>query len=406
MSSVITRDGDNFDLIARRTLGDDQQSGVLRSANPNLVEPFAAGVTVVIPDGPDDLPRDTEADGPDETSLIIAGARFRFFESIDITRDIAAMDTMAFSAPFEPDSKEFRDTFRPFTFPRVSISIGGVPLFTGTLVDIAPAVGESRTVNASCYSLPAVMGDCTAPTEGSALEWDGADLKVIAQQVAEPFGVPVAFSADAGAPFERVTLEPEEKPLDFLIELAKQRNLLVTSSAAGELLFTQAIETATPVAKLEQGLSPLVSVTPQFNPQEYYSEITGIGPVVLGLDGDKVTVFNPNLRSVVRPLAFGADDTLDSDLQTACDAKLGRMYSGAAHYKVKLATWRDPQEAIWEPNTLLTLIASGAMIYSQYTFLIKTVQLVREVDGGEHATLTLIFPGALRGETPDTLPWD
>lgn len=410
MASITTRKGDTFDLLARRAYGDDQQSALLRSANPGALEPFEAGVVLTVPDqptAPKSKPPTVQADNDSELALLINGQRFRFWTGISITRSIDSMDTLNIAAPFEPDDAQFRATFKPFAFAPVNINVGGTPLFTGTMLTVDPDLKQDgRTVAAACYSVPAVTGDCTAPASAYPLEWDGAKLRTIAEAIAAPFGLSVVFDAEEGAVFERVALKPGEKVLPFLIKLAQQRGLLVSSTERGQLLFTKSIDPGQPVARLVEGVSPLVDVVPVFNPQDYYSEITGIEPVVVGLRGSQVTVRNPRLRGIVRPLAFEVSDTVNADIEAACNAKAGRMFANVVNYSCNVATWRDPSGKLWKPNTTVTIDAPGAMIYGEYEFLVRAVTLSRTSDGGEVATLALTLPGAFKGKIPEALPWD
>lgn len=410
MASITTRKGDTFDLLARRAYGDDRQSALLRSANPGAVEPFEAGVILTAPDqpnAPQNRPATVQASSDDELALLINGQRFRYWQGVSITRSIDSMDTLSISAPFEPDDAQFRATFKPFAFAPVNVTVGGAPLFTGTMITVDPALKEDgRTVTAACYSVPAVTGDCTAPASAYPLEWNEAGLRTIAEATAAPFGLAVVFEAEEGAMFERVALKTGEKVLPFLIKLAQQRGLLVSSTERGQLLFTKAVKPGSPVARLVEGAAPLVDVIPVFNAQDYYSEITGIEPVVVGLRGGQVTVRNPRLRGVVRPLAFEVSDTVNADIEAACNAKAGRMFANVVNYSCNVSTWRDPSGNLWEPNTTVTVDAPGAMVYGEYEFLVRAVTLSRSSDGGEVATLALTIPGAFDSLIPERLPWE
>ena len=412
MASITTRKGDTFDLLARRAYGDDRQSALLRSANPGAVEPFEAGVVLTVPDQPgvpQNAPPAVKADSENELALLINGQRFRFWTGISITRSIDSMDTLSISAPFEPDDRQFRETFRPFAFAPVSVNVGGAPLFTGTMLTVGPDLkNDGRTVTVACYSMPAVMGDCTAPASiSSKLQWDKSTLRTIAADLAAPFGIQAVFEADAGSPFEpRVRIKPAEQVLPFLIKLAQQRGLLVSSTERGELLFTKSIDPGRPVAWLIEGASPLVDVAPTFSPQDYFSEITSIEPTAVGLLGGQVTVKNPHLRGIVRPFTFEVSDTVNADVEAACKAKAGRMFAHVISYSCSVSTWRDPSGQLWKPNTTVVLDAPGAMIYGEYEFLVRAVTLSRTSDGGEVATLVLTIPGAFSSEIPEALPWD
>lgn len=401
--------GDTFDSIARKKYGTENEADRIARANPGVAEPLTAGTVLtvpVLPSAPKDLQPQAPAADPDETAILIDGTRFRFWDKVRITRAIDAMDTVEFGAPFEADVPGFRETFRPFSFKPVVTTVGGVPLFTGTMVGVSPAVENSqKIVSVSGYSLPGVLNDCTPPASAFPLEFNNQGLREIATTLAAPFGLSVIFQADQGAIFERVATEPGKKVLAFLTELAKQRNLIVSSTPEGALIFWQSVEAGSPVARLQEGSAPVLSVTPFFSPQEYYSHITGIEPVIVGLAGSQFTVKNPRLQGVVRPITFNAPDTLDADVKAAVEAKSGRMFGNMASYSIRVATWRDPQGELWRPNTTVTLLAPDAMVYSEYEFVIRSVELERE-GKVKTATLNLVIPGSFSGQVPEVLPWD
>ncbi len=407
--SYIIQPGDTLDTVARKQYGDDQKAALIRQSNPGASDPLIAGRSLVIPDDPDRAGTpagNTAASSPNEVALSILGERFRFWVDVQINMAIDAVSTVEFTAPFTPDDPAFREKFRPFSYNPVDIDVGPSRLFTGTMVVPTPVTSpSSRTVSVACYALPGVIGDCTAPASAYPIEWSDASLATIAEKCCGFFGLAVQFDADPGATFERVALEPGARVLTFLSELAAQRGLVISDTPGGKVLFREAMSTGAPVADLTEGQSPVVSVAPLFSAQDYYSHVTGIGPTVIGLLGTQFTVKNARLASAVRPYAFNSQDMLDADLQRSVESKAGRMFAKAVSYEVALATWRDPGGNLWAPNTLVTLLAEGAMIYRRSTFLIRSVTLYK-TPKSETAVLNLILPGALAGKIPEVMPWD
>jgi prophage tail gpP-like protein len=404
----VIQPGDTFDTVARRQYGDDQKAPLIRQANPGASEPLIAGQSLVVPADPDAASTpagNAAASNPNEVSVSVSGERFRFWTNVSITRTLDAVSTVQFEAPFTPDDPAFRERFRPFSFNDVGIDVGGVRLFTGTMVAPVPMLTPTaRTVSVACYALPGVLGDCTAPASAYPLQWDDATLATVAEKCAAFFGLGVQFDADPGPIFLRVMAQPSERMLSFLAGLSSQRGLVMSDTPEGKVLFRKAIEAGVPVANLTEGASPLQDVSPRFQPQEYYSHVTGIGPTVIGLPGQPYTVKNAQLGDVIRPYTFNSPDTPDASVQQSTESKAGRMFANAVSYQVSVATWRDPSGELWAPNTLITLLAEGAMVYSRSTFLIRSVTLTK-TPKSETAVLTLILPGALAGKIPDTLPW-
>ena len=400
---------DTFDSIARKQYGTEQQSGFLARANPGVSQPLTPGTSLVVPrlpSAPRDVLQRAPADNPNEVALSIEGERFRFWTQIRIRRSMDAMDVIEFDAPFDSGAPGFREKFRPFRYQDVEVTIGGAPLFTGTMITPNPVLESSKKViSIECYSLPGVLNDCNAPASAYPLEFSNQVLRDIAVRLAESFGVGVQFNDPPGAVFSRVAADPNKKILAFLIELARQRNLVISSTPRGELLFQRSVETGNPVALLSQGSSPLESVTPQFNGQNFYSHVTGLEPTIVGLKGSQFTVKNTSLSGVIRPFTFVVQDTVNADVKTAVEAKAARMFANVATYVLKVATWRDPTGNLWEPNTTVQVFAPDAMVYSEYEFIIRSVEFLR-TPLSEQATLTLVLPGSFSGQLPEDLPWD
>jgi prophage tail gpP-like protein len=130
-----------------------------------------------------------------------------------------------------------------------------------------------------------------------------------------------------------------------------------------------------------------------------------VEPVAVGLPGAQFTVKNSRLSGVVRPLTFSVKDAEGGDVKAAVEAKMGRMFGNAAAYSVEVAGWRDSSGALWAPNTTVTILAPGAMIYKEFEFIVRSVTLQAAAES-RTAVLDLVIPGAFSGKVPEVLPWD
>ena len=408
MSSYTVISGDTFDAISRKRYGTEANSDLISSANPGVSEPLSAGAVIIIPVDasiPSDISQVTSSENPNEVALLIDGERFRFWEGIKISRSIDAMDTLSFTAPFDYERAEFKDTFRPFSYKGTVVTVGGSPLFTGVMMGIDPQLStDSSMIDVSCYSLPGSLNDCTAPASSYPIEYSEQGVGDIAKAMVKPFGISVSMDEDQGAVFELAAAQIDEKILGFLVKLAQQRNLIISSTSDGELLFQKSVSAGSPVAVLEQGYSPVTAVSPNFDPQSFFSHVTGIDHTIVGEDGSQYTVKNQWV-SVVRPLAFSTPDSSGGSVQESTEAKAGRMFGAAASYTLNVSTWRDPQGDLWAPNTTIKLKAPSAMVYNSYEFLIRSVEFNKDKIS-ETAVLDLVMPGAFSGEIPEELPWD
>ena len=395
--------GDTFESLSNRYFGEPSQAGRIQSANPGVSSPLVASTTVIIPGA---IEAATQGNEPDGLTIRIGGTTFRHVTETAITRSLDAMDTVELRAPLA-DTPEFRELIQPFSFPTLDVSEDGVRLFRGTLVNVAPSVGDDgSSVRLGGYSLPGVLGDCTMPASAFPLQFRNVNIADIASKLLAPFGLSVKREGDVGGPFKRVKMKRDQKVLAFLTNLAKQRQVLLRSNVDGDLVIAAPPVIASPVASLKQGESPLKSVTPDFRSQSYYSHVTGVRSTRRGLNGTQHTI--PNDRAVeagiIRPLIMSMRDTDRGELPKATLAAAGRMLANSVAYSATVATWRDPAGVIWAPGDTVELTAPSVFVPEPFKFQIHTARLIRTAEGTT-ANLTLILPGAFGGEPPSMLPW-
>lgn len=405
--SYVVREGDTFSTAARNVYGDDTRASVLRGANPGVIEPLRAGTVLTTPpsQSSSNRPQPLPASSVDEVAMLLDGTRFRYWQRVSVGLSLDAPSTVEFDSPWDPDNATLRTAFRPFRFPPLSVTVGGEALFSGTLVNPEPTLGErSITMTASGYATCGVLQDATAPPSVWPVEYDNLTLDQIATSVCEPFGLVPVFDAPVGAAFQRVALDAGEIIWMWLSDLAKQRGLIIRSNAEGQPLFTQP-QSEGPVARLIQGQPPITEIRPTFNPQEYYSHVTAHKPTLLGDNGGEYTAKNPFTEDVLRPFVFEPSDTEEGDVRVAAEAKLARMFANMVTWEIDVIGWRTPGGQLFEPGQTVTLLAPAAMVYTETELLVREIILNRD-DSAQTATLTVCLPGGFSGETPESLPWD
>jgi len=409
MSSYVVVKGDTFENISRKVYGIETLASDIIAANPGASEPLAAGTSLIIPNNPNAIVNKNQGTNPnneDEVILLIDGNQFVSFTSIEISKSLDGIDTLDITSPFEPGLKSFRDTFIPFSYKEVILYIGSEVFFTGTVVNIMPSVGATeKTVQISAYAKAGVLNDCTAPASLYPIEYNQQNLQDISNSLLKPFGLKSVFDADIGGTFDRVALEPGQKILEFLANLAKQRGLVIGNDADGNLLYRKSNINNVPVAFLRLGEEPVTSIVPNFNPQEYYSHITGIEPIVIGLAGGTYTVKNPFVTNLLRPFTFEVTDAEAGTLKEAVEAKAGRMFGNMMSYDITVNTWRDNFSNIWSPNTIVNLQADNAMLYNDYDFIIRSIKFNKD-NRTKTASMNLVLPGSFSGAIPESLPWE
>ena len=342
---------DTLERVSTIAYGTPAQVELLKSANPQVSGGLTVGMVLTIPElsvSETNVPAARE----NEVAVSLAGKPFRFFTSVAIHRSIDSFDQFSLTAPFEPGVEEFRTPFAPLTFQRAELFVGGQRLYTGTNVNNLPEASvEGRIVTTEGYALAGVLNDCPMPGTSFPIEYDKLTLQAIAIEQAKPFGLTPVFDAEAGAAFDRVAIASGTKVLAFWAKLAQQRKLVVGNDENGQPVFRTETNSP-PIQLLEFGKSPVTSIVPEFNPQEYYSHVTVVIPSFLGI-GDPVqhTIANPFLQGVTRPLTSQGDDLEPGEEVGVAEAKIGRMFANAIAYRVELAGWRDVKGNLWTPNT-------------------------------------------------------
>jgi prophage tail gpP-like protein len=358
----------------------------------------------------------------DEVSIVIEGQNYRFWTDVELTFTLDGHSSVTFTAPFDPEKSEIRELFRPFSYKEVKVLLGGVVAFTGTMIGIVPEVTPDEvTVSVSCYSKAAVLQDVHFPADSYPLELRGLTLLQIAQKLCEPFGLTARIDSGGligaltggtgpdGAAFDKVALKPEDKVQAFLADLAKQRGFVMGSGQDGNVVFRKsAAGPGLPVALISDKKQPTFAAKPNFEPQQYFSEVTCVAKTKRGKGGATYTESNFFLEgtNVRRPTVIELDDTDPGDIVTATQARIGRMFGNAASYDVDLATWFDPLGSVWAPDSRVVLHAPTAMIYSPYEFLVRMVKLKKDREQKRTASLNLVLPGIFSGELPESQPWD
>jgi prophage tail gpP-like protein len=408
--SYLVQAGDTFESIAIKLNGEPGASAEIAQANPGSFDPPTPGTVLIVPIQTDAPARATGRPALGDVELQIAGSTVEAVESISFTLHIDAVSTVEVTLPLA-GSAPYREAIKPFEYSPLDVFVEGDLVLRGTMVDVAPSVDVQRgsLVQLRGYSRPGVLSDCTMPVSAFPLQLNGSNIADIASTMARPFNIKVERPADVGGPFRRVRIDPTQKVLAFLAKLAKQRKIMLRSGPSGALVLAGPPAQTPPVARLRQGESPVLAVTAQFNPQSYYSHVSATrskGRRRSGL-GSVTTVPNSQAqrRGVLRPLTVSLSDVAKGELPAAAEAAAGRMLANSAQYTVTVATWRDPDGALWEPGTMVELEAPDAFVRRPYRFHVHSVRFSRTVES-DVAEMRLVLPGAFDGVAPDVLPWD
>lgn len=414
MKTYTVKQGDTIDGIATKQYGIGSESGRILSANASVADPLnlKPGTLLTIPDidnsSSKNNPSNISFDSTNEVALLIDQKKFTFWTDVGITRSMDTIgDRFELKAPWTPENLEHRKIFKPFGYQDVVIYVGGEKLITGTAVNVSPfAEANKQDLTISGYSKAAVLNDVTMPLSAWPLEFSNLDLKQIAEKLVVPFGLSVKFKAEQGAQFKKVTLTPDRKIYPFLIELAKQRGLVISSDVDGNLVF-QKSSTESASSSIIEGLEPYIRSNAIFDGQKRFSSFAAIGDGWEKGAGQSAIIDDDTIRKagVLRPMIYKANDISSGDLQNDAKAKLGRSIATSISINVMVKDWRDKNGRLWRDNNRIIFQAPGNMLYKQSEYIIREIEYTK-TPNSISANLKLVFPEAFSGEIRSEFPWD
>lgn len=435
-----TKRGDTFSDISRRLYGSIKNVNLLRAANPGKVEPFAQGVDINTPGG--SVVNNTNVDNSAMT-IEIEGKVFKNFTSAMVNTPLDSIASLEIIAPFDSSNLDQREKFKPYSYKSISLKLGGNFFFNGVLGRVTPTISpEGTTVNLGCYASCGVLSHCSLPPR----EFIKSKLEFIVFELLKPFGLVANFAEATGDVFNKI--DYDGSPIfSFLVDLAKQKGLLISSDDLGGLFFFVPAISGVSVADFDARFPPVISVTPNFSEDDYFSEITARVPTSKTTRGATITkaggldfykslfkdvkledfkdisktinnisskiednltasIVSPPQRrisnvsasqqtnlSVYRPTYMELDNTTAKDLPKAIDAAIGRMEANKTSYDLELSTWFNKSGAILVKGDFVTLIAPDAMLYERELMQIKNINYL--LDGETmSASLQLIKAGS------------
>ena len=296
----------------------------------------------------------------------------------------------------------------PFAFKDCAVYYLGELLFKGSLLTPDPELqAEATEITLQGYPLCGILNDCTVPPSKYPANYNNLTIQDIAEPIAEAYGIKIIFKDGPGDIFKEVAFEPNEKVLSFLLKLAQQRKFLFTNDENGRLVFYKD-KKETAFMSFKEGKLPLVSITPKFNAQGFYSHITGFAKTDSVNHLSPYTYENKYLinKGIIRHDTIIVDDAETStDLENAVKAHAGRMFADCVSYTLDCEGHLNGNDKLFKKGMTVCVEAPGAMITRQTNFRARNIKLLRD-ETGKTTTIDLVLPGSFSDELPEVLPWE
>ncbi|EEN6704673.1 baseplate protein [Salmonella enterica subsp. enterica serovar Rubislaw] len=282
---------------------------------------------------------------------------------------------------------------KPFT-----LSIDGQTVITGYTDGRRRQMGaDSMKITIAGRDKTADLIDCAAIYKGG--QWKKRTLEQIARDLCQPYGVVVRWEltdAESAAPFTSFTLDHSETVYEALGRAARARGVLITSNAAGDLVFTRADESHSDRLVLGENL---LSVDFDEDYRNRFSEYTvkghGRSNGKVGDTVDARTIASQKGTATdsaitrYRPMIILADSKIDAQSATARALReQRRRLAKSVTFEAQLDGWTRSNGQIWMPNILAEIDASKFAIQTG-PLLVSKVVLTLDDREGVKTTLTL-----------------
>jgi|SRR6478609_37788 len=310
--------------------------------------------------------------------------------------------SFSFDFYFDPENHDQEELACVSHYHEAIIEHEGVKIMHGYI--LSPKFKDSAQkamATFSGYSLTGPLLDCNIPLDTFPLQYDGLSLNQISDKLLKPFGinkkVDASVAQEMNRAYETTTAKPEQTVADYLTELANQRNIIITHTNEGDLLFTRLNTKQTPVLFVHDGLIG-VEMEMDFGGQNLHSHITVMKQADDG-DSSQYTIQNPfvPVKKIYRPKNIiqtsGDNISVKKAAQNALAAELRNIT-----VTIKVDRWMIGDQFI-RPNTIISILNKNLYIYKKTNFFVESVSYEGDSEALT-AIITCVLPCCYDGSVP------
>lgn len=336
----------------------------------------------------------------ESVTLLVDGQEWDGWTEISITRSLEAI-----SAEFDLAVTTQWSDAAPRSIKEgmpCLITIGKETVLIGYIDDRVPSYdAESVSIRVMGRDKAGDLVDSSVVHKSG--HWKNIKLDAIATEVCAPYGITVIAETDTGEAFDSVVLEQGETAFELLDRLAKQRGVLLTSDAAGQVVITRA-STQKATVSLVLGWN-ILAARGRFSWRERASEYIIKGSVAAGgskwdsqpvsmVGGRSVTITDAEITRYRPKILVNEDSLTVGGASTRGEWHKARMLGEANGTEITVAGWREHGDIgdLWTVNKLVDIDDDIQDLHC--TWLIKTVTFT-EGDGGRITVLSLVPPESL-----------
>jgi prophage tail gpP-like protein len=310
----------------------------------------------------------------------------------------------SFAVYFDPNNEDHKELWKPGSFFECDVEFNDELLIRGFIVDMTHSDEPQKKLSVvSGYSLTGLLEDCQIPTSTYPIQTDGGSLKNIAEKLLRPFGLKVlvdkSVSKRATSFFEISTSSVTQTVKQYLSAIASQKDIVMTHTPEGDLLFTQPSTKQQPIIDITNGL-PNTTMRLDFKGQRMHSQITVMMDADIdGANAGESTVKNPFI-SIFKPSVRTQSSADDIDTP---DTARNALAAELKNITLTITTDRWlVNDKIIRPGDIITVLNPNIHLYKRSRWFIDEVTL----EGNEKstiATLKCVLPEVYNGEIPKNI---
>lgn len=341
--------------------------------------------------------------------LKVNNTKYDFFDNIRVRLVYDSVGSIfSFDGLFDPDYEPHKKLFKPLSFQQVTVEHNDELLITGQILNNTFQQSKVQELtNITGYSLPGVLEDCEIPVSLYPLQSDKRTLKDIAERLIEPFGISMviddAVSGEMNKRYDVSTADEKQSVKSYLTELAGQRNIVLSHTPEGKLLFTKASTKQKPIALFEEG-APGLKMSLSTKGQKMYKTTTvQRQSSVKGLNAGEHSINNPFVevyRTHVKTQSSGDDNDTEKAAKTLLAAQLKNI-----SLTIEVDRWEwlnNEKKEIMRPGKIITVLSPKNYIYNETRFFVESVEF-SGVKQEKTATLICVLPEVYSRETPKNI---
>lgn len=397
--------------IAGRAYGDIYNWKIIESANPQLNGRDTAldGSPLLFPGDvlwiPIDNPVEVDTDQltfvqqqEDSFSLTVDGELVSVMSaSLLVTMDTGA-DFFEARIDIENISEKVRSALIPFKYPQCTVRINGELRLTGAVYDISVEVsssGKVKTIKGYSNTIDLVDSAVNPPLVQSSVT-----LKNRADTLCSGMGIRAVFRAGESELFDKVTARSGEKRFSHLVRLARERGILVSNTASGNLLFLKPSTDKSPIGIITEGNFDSSKLSANYIGRKKFSSYRVTGKSIVG-----VAVTSTITDKDVSRARFYVSGSQGDQGSVSKSAKWERSRAAAEAMSIELPynSWVSNSGELWREDRYVQVTSKTLDITTPVLLIIRRIKYVFSPKG--KTVLMNVCPPEVFSEDPVPNIW-